>query len=596
MGIEDEDVRRVRDSADIVAVVSEHLALKRVGRRFTGLCPFHAEKSPSFSVNAEEGLYYCFGCGAKGDVITFVREIEHLDFVGSVEKLAAKAGMTLRYTTRNEGEGRKKRSQLIEAMEAAVDWYHTRLLESADAAPARSYLRNRGFDGELVRKYRLGWAPDDWDALCSALPHSRDVLKDAGLGFVNRLNRMQDAFRGRVLFPIFDTQGEPVALGGRILPGSEDPAKYKNSSETPIYAKSKVLYGLNWSKSEIVQQDEAIVCEGYTDVIGMATAGMERAVAPCGTALTEQHVRLLKRFTSKLVLAFDADAAGQGAAERLYEWEQTYEVDIFVAALPAGQDPGDLAREDPAALRTAVADAQPFLGFRVGRTLDAADMSSPEGRARAADRALSVIHEHPNPLVRDQYLMEVADRCRVDADQLRHRTPPPPSDRDQARQPNDDPRPPVRLPDVIRSRPELEALRLVVHRPDEIGKVTDRFDVALFADPLAAAVFEALADGDPLHDVIEAAPPEIADVIQRLGVEDTEAPAIDVIAGVAWLAADRALQDLQARARRNASDLSVLPDTARLQGLREKVQPPEPEPDALDELLTWLTEQAEEQP
>jgi DNA primase len=597
MGIDDEDVRRVRDSSDIVAVISEHLALKRVGRRFTGLCPFHAEKTPSFSVNAEEGLYYCFGCGAKGDVITFVREIEHLDFVGAVERLAAKSGITLRYTTRNEGEGRKKRSRLIEAMGAAVDWYHQRLLEAPDAAPARSYLRMRGFDGELVRRYRLGWAPDDWDALCTALPLSRDVLQDAGLGFVNRRNRMQDAFRARVLFPIFDTQGEPVAIGGRVLPGSDDPAKYKNSSETAIYAKSKVLYGLNWAKAGIVEHDEAIVCEGYTDVIGMATAGLDRAVAPCGTALTEQHVRLLKRFASRVVLAFDADAAGQGAAERFYEWEQTHEIDVAVAALPPGRDPGDLAREDPEALRTAVAEAQPFLGFRVGRVLDGADLSSPEGRARTADRALAVIHEHPNPLVRDQYLMEVADRCRVDADQLRHRTPPPAAVRH--RQPESAPGragPPPRLPDAIGSRPELEALRLVVHRPEEIGEVTDHFDVALFADPLAAAVFESLADGDPLHEVIESAPPEVGDVIQRLAVEDSDAAAIDVVAGLAWNAAGRALDAMEARARRDSDDLSVIRDTALLQGLREKVQPPEPEPHALDELLTWLTGQSEEQP
>ncbi|MEL7209020.1 MAG: DNA primase, partial [Actinomycetota bacterium] len=498
----DEDVRRVRDSADIVAVVSEHLALKRVGRRFTGLCPFHAEKTPSFSVNAEEGLYYCFGCGAKGDVITFVREIEHLDFVGAVERLASKAGITLRYTTRNEGEGRKKRSALIEAMQDAVDWYHARLLEAPDAAAARSYLRTRGFDGDLVRHYRLGWAPDDWDALCTALPHSRDVLTESGLGFVNRRNRLQDAFRARVLFPIFDTQDNPVALGGRVLPGSEDPAKYKNSSETPIYAKSKVLYGLNWAKSGIVEHDEAIICEGYTDVIGMATAGLDRAVAPCGTALTEQHVKLLKRFTSKLVLAFDADAAGQGAAERFYEWEREYEVDVYVAALPPGQDPGDLAREDPDALRVAVAEAQRFLGFRVDRVLDAADLSSPEGRARAADQALRVIREHPSELVRDQYVMEVADRCRVDADRLRTRTPPPAPEPVRRQQPAATERATGPLPDAIRSAPEREALRLIVHRPEQVAAVTRDIGVELFADPLAAAVFDALAGGDALHDVI----------------------------------------------------------------------------------------------
>ena len=593
MGIEDEDVRRVRDSTDIVAVISEHLALKRVGRRFTGLCPFHAEKSPSFSVNAEEGLYYCFGCGAKGDVITFVREIEHLDFVGAVERLAAKSGVTLRYTNRNEGEGRKKRSELIEAMRLAVDWYHTRLLESPDAAAARSYLRTRGFDGDLVRRYRLGWAPDDWDALCAALPLSRDVLKDAGLGFVNRRNRMQDAFRARVLFPIFDTQGEPVAIGGRILPGSDDPAKYKNSSETPVYAKSKVLYGLNWAKAGIVEQDEAIVCEGYTDVIGMATAGLDRAVAPCGTALTEQHVRLLKRFASRVVLAFDADAAGQGAAERFYEWEQAHEVDVAVAALPPGRDPGDLAREDPDALRAAVANAQPFLGFRVDRVLGAADLSSPEGRARAADRALTVIHEHPNPLVRDQYIMEVADRCRVDADQLRQRTPPPAGAPSRVTTPSAAGVRPAELSDAIRSRPELEALRHAVNNPEGVA---DLLDICLFGEPLAADVFEALAGGDPLSEVIEAAPPEIADIIHRLSVEEPEGQPIEVVAKVVDLAAGRALDRMEAQTRQDPGDVMVLTEQAGLLALRAAVDVTDPDRAALDELLTWLTGQAEEQP
>jgi DNA primase len=309
MGIEDDDIARVRQASDIVAVISEHVALKRVGRRWQGLCPFHAEKSPSFSVNQEEGLYYCFGCSAKGDVITFVREIEHLDFVGAVEKLAGRAGVTLHYTDRDQGESRRKRARLLEALERAVDWYHERLLGSPDAAKARGYLRSRGLDGDDVRQYRIGWAPEGWDELAKALKVPDAVFVDAGLGFLNRRNRQTDAFRGRVLFPIFDAQGAPVGFGGRILPGGDGP-KYKNSAESAVYAKSKVLYGLNWVKANIVSADEAIVCEGYTDVIGFAKADVPRAVATCGTALTDEHVRLLRSFARRIVLAFDADAAG----------------------------------------------------------------------------------------------------------------------------------------------------------------------------------------------------------------------------------------------------------------------------------------------
>ncbi|MGB5757521.1 MAG: DNA primase, partial [Acidimicrobiales bacterium] len=335
MGIVDEDIGRVREASDIVAIISQYTQLRRVGRRFQGLCPFHAEKSPSFSVNAEEGLYYCFGCGVRGDAITFVREKEHLDFVGSVEWLAGKAGITLNYTDAGGGEDRRRKTKLQEAIAGAVAWYHDRLLTGGDAGAARSYLRQRGFDGATVRKFQVGWAPDGWDTLARSLRLSNADLTDSGLGFVNRRGRQQDAFRNRILFPVFDAQGTAVGFGGRVLPGGDGP-KYKNSSESTVYAKSRLLYGLNWAKTEIVEADEVVVCEGYTDVIGFASAGLGRAVATCGTALTEEHVKLLRRFARRVVLAFDADAAGQNAAARFYEWERAHDLDVAVADLPAG--------------------------------------------------------------------------------------------------------------------------------------------------------------------------------------------------------------------------------------------------------------------
>src|SRR5436309_8923548 len=208
MGIVAEDIERVRTATDFVAVAGDHIALKRAGRRWQGLCPFHAEKTPSFSINAEEGLYYCFGCGAGGDVIKFVREVEHLDFAEAVERLAARAGITIRYDTAAITEDRRRRGRLVEVMEKAVEWYHQRLLAGSDAAPARAYLRSRGYDGEVVRRYRLGWAPDDWDELCRAFKVPDDMLRDTGLGFRNKRDRQQDFFRARVLFPIFDVRGQ----------------------------------------------------------------------------------------------------------------------------------------------------------------------------------------------------------------------------------------------------------------------------------------------------------------------------------------------------------------------------------------------------
>ena len=207
-------------------------------------------------------------------------------------------------------------------MERAVAWYHERLLAAPDAGPARDYLRSRGYTGDTVRRFRLGWAPDDWDALAKALDLPPAVLSDAGLGFVNRRDRQQDAFRARVLFPICDPSGRPVALGGRILPGrtghdGRSEPKYKNSQESPIYQKRRTLYALNWAKDDIIASEEVVVCEGYTDVIGFFTAGMPRAVATCGTALAEDHFKLLRNFAKRIVLAYDADAAGQAAVARV---------------------------------------------------------------------------------------------------------------------------------------------------------------------------------------------------------------------------------------------------------------------------------------
>ena len=218
MGIPDEEIAQVRAATDIVALISEHSLLKKVGRRWTGLCPFHTEKTPSFSVNAEEGFYYCFGCQQSGDAITFVRAMDHLDFVDSVRFLADRAGITL-HEDAESGRDHQRRSQLLDAMERAVQWYHERLLSAPDAGHARDYLRSRGYDGDIVRRFRLGWAPDDWDAMAKALRLPEHVLSDSGLGFVNRRGRPQDFFRARVLFPICDPSGRPVALGGRILPG-----------------------------------------------------------------------------------------------------------------------------------------------------------------------------------------------------------------------------------------------------------------------------------------------------------------------------------------------------------------------------------------
>ena len=582
MGIRDDDIARVRASVDIVALIGEYVQLKQVGQRYRGLCPFHAEKTGSFYVNAVDGLYHCFGCQASGDAITFVREVEHLGFVEAVERLAGKVGITLTYDQPGENKTRAERKRLADLVAKAEDYYHERLLTAPDAAAARKYLRDRGFDGDEVRAWRIGWAPDDWDQLARALRLSKADAKDTGLALVNSRNRVQDFFRGRVLFPIHDSDGTPLGFGGRIMPGESGP-KYMNTSQTKLYDKSRVLFALDRAKAGIVQADEVVVCEGYTDVIAFFRVGVPRAVATCGTALTDDHVRLLRRFARRIVLAFDADVAGQAAADRFYQWESAFDLDVVVASMPDGVDPADLAASDPDALVTAVADARPFLEFRLGRILDGADLTTAEHRARAAEDALSVIVEHPNDLVRDQYLMQVADRCRLDVARLRERMlsgsvkkRPPPEEPRRTRRPDDDPGPREpgedgdpgpRDPGAPRvatpaprseTSPAIEVLRLAVNRPET---VIDWLHECLFDDPLHRETYQALVASATIHEAIESSPPEVAALLSRLAVEE---PAEDPLDPILLLVRSLGIRQLSVERANGDADLDVLATLARL--------------------------------
>ncbi len=593
MGIVDEDVARVRSETDIVALVSQYSQLRRVGQRWVGLCPFHAEKTPSFSVNETDGLYHCFGCKASGDAITFIREIEHLGFVDAVENLAGRANITLRYTDAGGGEERKRRAHLHDVMERAVEWYHERLRTSPDAAHARGYLRSRGFDSAEVATYRIGWAPDDWDALTRSLRLSRRDLEDTGLGMLNRRNRLQDFFRARVLFPIRDDQGRPIGFGGRRLPDGEGP-KYQNSRDNALYHKSRALYGLDRAKAEVVRANEVIVCEGYTDVIGFDRAGINRAVATCGTALTEDHVRLLSRFTRRIVLAYDADEAGQAAAERVYEWEKAHDVGFSVVDLPGGADPDELAREDPRALSAAVADARPFVEFRVDRALRAADLTSLEGRARAADAALGVIAALHDSLVVDQYLMSLADSTRIDVARLRERLVEvrrrPPSDTVTA-EPTGGADGPGEAPvgsigfAPIPQGAEREAIRLAVQRPDiaHAALVGELFD-----HPSARAALELVMSHDSLAAAVDEAPPELAEELTRLSVEELALEPVDVLARLATEVARVEMAELEHEARISEDPLEYSQAISYLKVTLEELRRPHLESETVGELLDWL--------
>ena len=653
MGINDDDVAAVRAASDIVQIVTEYTPLRRVGRQWTGLCPFHSEKTPSFSVNPNDNVFYCFGCQAKGDVIAFVMEKEALDFPGAVERLATKAGISLRYTDRNEGEGRKKRARYIETMARAVEWYHQRLLSGPDAGAARSYLRARGLDGDVVREYHIGWAPDGWDELTRALRLDKELAEGTGLARLNSRGRLNDHFRARVLFPIADDRGDPISFGGRILPGGEGPGnqgKYKNTTETPLYNKSKVLYGLDRSKTHIVTAGTAVICEGYTDVIGFHRAGVPLAVATCGTALTDDHVTVLTRFAARrLVLAFDADTAGQAAAERFYRWEREHDLEVAVADLPPGQDPADVARDDPDRLAAAVDKATPFLRFRLDRAFDAADLASNEGRARAAERALEIVAEHPTELVRDQYLMDVASRCRVEPDRLRtlleqvrarpprpaaatdggrgrgprgrggrsDEPPPPGDDRSRAggaggasgagggraieNRPDDGdwvtsagPGPGSGRPGARRSTaaprrdgPALEVLRHAVHDPGAVGRW---LDAEMFDDDVHRGAFQALLDADTHADALASSPPEVSDLLARLLVAEPDSEPFDAVRLLHMDTARRHIAAVRLAGARDADGTQALTDLATLTRIMDGLRNGETAADSAERLLAWLAQ------
>ena len=578
MAIVEDDIERVRASTSIVEVVQQYVALRRVGRNWVGLCPFHAEKSGSFNVREDTGRYKCFGCQAAGDVFTFVQEIDHVDFVASVEKLASRSGITLHYTSGGEGKDRQRRKQLVEALEAAVEWYHQRLLTAPDARAARDYLRSRGLAGDTARQFRLGWAPDDWDQLSSHLRKegvAADVLNDTGLAFANRTGRLQDAFRARVMFPIFTDTGEAVAFGGRILPGSTDPAKYKNSPETKVYFKSKTLYGLNWAKGDVVKADQVVVCEGYTDVIGFHRSGVTRAVATCGTALTEDHVRLIKRFANNVVLAFDADAAGQGAAERFYEWERKLQVSVKVASFSGGKDPGELADTDPEGLVESVREARTFLSFRMHRVIDTTDTTTPEGKERALVRVAAIIREHPSDLVRSEYAADAARRLDVDEEFVLERV--------AQRGAPASAQPPAASSVTRRENAEFIVLVLMVNDFDAVTSIVSE---EVFADESHRRVFRALFNNrDDFNKAEAELDPDAREILSAVLVASVDGdPRVE---GVNLLRA-AVRRELSKRAANASPEVITRDQTIRLQV--DKLLERNVADSDITDLLAWLYE------
>ncbi|MBU1063735.1 DNA primase, partial [bacterium] len=309
-------VEQIKNRADVMDVVSDVVQLKQRGRNYFGLCPFHEEKTPSFSVNPAKGIFHCFGCGKGGNAVTFVMEHENIDYVDALKRLAERYGIEIQWEKGEDDFEKGETALLYEIHEIARDYY-IRQLDSDKGKKALDYLLDRGFDKTILQHFSLGFATGDWDGLFGQIDPKKfnpRVVDKSGL-FINKDNRFLDRFRNRIMFPICNVSGRIVAFGGRTL-DPEDPAKYMNSPETPIYFKSGTLYGLEHSKTAIQQEKEAIIVEGYTDFLRFWAAGIKNVIAGSGTALNVHHARVLKRFTTKTVLCYDGDSAGRKATER----------------------------------------------------------------------------------------------------------------------------------------------------------------------------------------------------------------------------------------------------------------------------------------
>jgi len=546
-----EDIERVRDSTDLVELVGEVTKVRRSGRSVMAVCPFHQEKTPSMSVDPARGLYHCFGCGKGGDLFQFIQETQGLDFSDAVELLARRSGITL-HRDPDAAKRRDRRQALVDATDKAVEFYSEQLTSGRDAGSARSYLRSRGYESDVVEQFKIGFSPEDGNGLVGYLKRAKvgdEVAVAAGLAIRARSGRVFDRFRGRVMFPIFDIRGDAVGFGARLLDG--DGPKYLNSPETPIYHKSRLLYGLNWAKSDIVRQGTAVVVEGYTDVIALHLAGKPLAVATCGTALGEEHLDLLRRFTERVVLMFDSDEAGAGASVRGFERSVPGDLDLRVAELPEGKDTADVvAAGDIELLAAAIEGSVPLLQFRIVRELDRFDLSEPEARGRAVRAAAEFVGKHPDSVTRHEYAVFVARRTGVDLDvvtaamggrPVKRRQPPPAEDV------------------AVRTRPltgaekaERELLRLLLANDpgirdlDVAGLFTRADHQAGFE--LIAPVIEALGSGEPpdLGSLLGDDDSDVAVMLRGLAFLDRTLPeAAEVVERVQVAALDRRIDEME---------------------------------------------------
>ncbi|CAN7404729.1 DNA primase [Knoellia sp. LjRoot47] len=628
-----DDVQTVKERSSIEDVVRDHVTLRPGGvGSLKGLCPFHDEKTPSFTVRPAVGAYHCFGCGEGGDVISFVQKVEHLTFAESVERLAAKIGMELRYEEgggpRSEG-GIGRRSRLIEAHRVAEEFYASILVDRPDARPGRDFMRDRGFDRKVAEKFGMGFAPRGGEELTRHLREkgfSEDEMVTGGLS--GRGSRgLYDRFRGRLVWPIRDVTGDTVGFGARrLLDDDRIAAKYLNTSETPIYKKSMVLYGLDAAKKSIASERQAVIVEGYTDVMAAQLSGVEGAVATCGTAFGLDHIKILRRIMrdesdgapAKVIFTFDGDAAGQKAAMKAFGEDQRWASQSFVAVAPDGMDPCDLrlARGDEA-VKALVEDAVPMFEFAVRTTIKRFDLETAEGRVQAMRAVAPIINSIRDSSLRPEYMRTVAGMLGVEVEQVRNEvqragrisareasegTPGRPGDRtpastDDVPEPNahEDaaamPAPNLRDPVVMTERQLLQAL---LQYPTRFSTETiDALPSVAFTAPAHAAIFDGvrsvaarasqLSTAGWTAAVAEAGPLAVRGLLAELSV----APLPTRVDPTTGLPPQRYLDSLVIGVHDAGLSRQIADETAAIRRLQNS---PEPAPEAIRERSRKLIE------
>jgi DNA primase len=505
--IRDADVATIRERTSIADVVSEYVTLKAAGSgNVKGLCPFHDEKTPSFNVATAKGVYYCYGCGAGGDAITFVMNLEHLTFAEAVERLAAKVGVQLTYVDAGTApvRGQQGQRQRMVAANAAAAEFYAEQLGTPGARLAREFLAQRGFDRDTAESYGCGFAPEGWDPLSRHL-HQRGYtsaeLVAAGLSKTARSGSLIDRFRRRLLWPIRDLTGDIIGFGARKLFDDDDGPKYLNTPETALYKKSHVLYGVDRAKREIAKQGRAVIVEGYTDVMACHLAGVPTAVATCGTSFGGDHIGVLRRllldtdaYAGEIIFTFDGDAAGQKAALRAFDDDQRFVAQTFIAVSPDNMDPCELrlAKGD-VAVRDLVARREPLIAFALRSHLLRYDLDTAEGRVAALRATAPLVSKIKDRALRPEYARKLAGDLGMEVEAViravgqaggRSGAATVPT---QVTRPDVDPRDPRMLV-------EREALKLALREPALAGPLFDAVDESVYNGPLHIEIRRAIAE------------------------------------------------------------------------------------------------------